>query len=47
MARSLCSNVVISSLYYCDDNFMDGNGYFVVMAYDNHYIAFDTFACLA
>jgi hypothetical protein len=28
------------------DNFMDKNDYFVVMGYDDHIIAFDTFACL-
>jgi hypothetical protein len=28
-----------------DDNFMNVDGYFVVMAYDYH-IVFDTFACL-
>jgi hypothetical protein len=31
-------NVVISTSYYCDDNFMDGDDYFVVMVYINHYI---------
>jgi hypothetical protein len=28
-----------------DENFMNVDGYFVVMAYDND-IVFDTFACL-
>jgi hypothetical protein len=39
------SNIEISASYYCDDNYMDGDDYFIVMAYDNHY-CFDTFASL-
>jgi hypothetical protein len=31
------SNVVISTSYYCDDNYMDGDDYFVVMVYANHF----------
>jgi hypothetical protein len=45
MACSSCSNIVISTSYYCDDNYMDGVDYFIVMVYDNQY-CFDTFACL-
>jgi hypothetical protein len=45
MACSPCSNVVISTSYYCDDNYMDDVDYFVVMVYDDQYF-FDTFACL-
>jgi hypothetical protein len=30
------SNVVISTSYYCDDNYMDGDDNFVVMVYANH-----------
>jgi hypothetical protein len=45
MACSPCSNIIISTLYYCDDNYMDDVDYFVVMVYDDQY-CFDTFACL-
>jgi hypothetical protein len=36
MACSPQSNVVISTSYYCEDNYMDGDDYFVVMVYVNH-----------
>jgi hypothetical protein len=39
------SNVVSSTSYYCDDNYMDDVDYCVVMVYVNQYW-FDTFACL-
>jgi hypothetical protein len=45
MACSPHSNVVISTSYYCDDNYMDDVDYFVVIVYDDQYF-FDTFACL-
>jgi hypothetical protein len=35
----------LSTSQYYDDNYMDGDDYFVVMVYVNHY-CFDTFACL-
>jgi hypothetical protein len=28
-------NVELSTLYYCDDNYMDGDDYLVVMVYVN------------
>jgi hypothetical protein len=38
-------NVELSTAQYCDDNYMDGDDYLIVMAYLNQYWL-DTFACL-
>jgi hypothetical protein len=46
MTWSLCSNVELFKLHIMlDDNFMNDDDYFIVMAYDNH-IVFDTFIYL-
>jgi hypothetical protein len=31
-------NIELLTSYYCDDNYMDGDDYIVVMVYDNHYL---------
>jgi hypothetical protein len=31
-------NVELSTSYYCDNNYMDGDDYIVVMVYDNNYL---------
>jgi hypothetical protein len=36
MACSLSLNVEVSTSQYCDDNYMDGDGYLVVMVHVNH-----------
>jgi hypothetical protein len=41
LLRSFHSN---STSLYCYENYMDENGYFVVMVYDDQY-CFHTFAC--
>jgi hypothetical protein len=38
MAWSLSPNIVISTSLCCYENYLDGDDYFVVMAYDNHYL---------
>jgi hypothetical protein len=45
MACSPHLNVELSTSYYCDDNYMDGDDYLVVMVYVHQY-CLDTFACL-
>jgi hypothetical protein len=45
MACSPNLNVELSTSEYCDDNYMDGDDYLVVMVYVNQY-CLDTFACL-
>jgi hypothetical protein len=45
MACSPHPNVELWTSQYYDDNYMDGDDYFVVMVYVNQY-CFDTFACL-
>jgi hypothetical protein len=44
-AYSPHQNVELSTSKYCDDNYMDGDDYFVVMAFINQYCS-DTIACL-
>jgi hypothetical protein len=38
-------NIELSTSQYYDDNYMDGDDYFIVMVYVNQY-CFDTLACL-
>jgi hypothetical protein len=45
MACSPNLSVELSTLLYCDDNYMDGDDYLIVMVYVNQYFL-DTFACL-
>jgi hypothetical protein len=46
VSLACCSHfVAIPTSYYCDENYMDDDDYFVVVVYDNQY-CFDTFASL-
>jgi hypothetical protein len=39
-------NVELSASYYCDDNCMDENDYFVVVVFFVNQYCLDSFACL-